>query len=138
MNSQLLHRSTLLVAGLSLILAGCAGSRSSLKKGEGEVVIAEGFAPYEPDDLLKTKRASLTDAQRPAVEKVVGVFVTAKTLVEKAVAIENNIMSQTEGWVKTYEILKEGPVEGGLYRTKIKALRAANSALPPSPLASLL
>src|SRR5205085_9845630 len=42
-------------------------------------------------------------------------------LVEKAVAIENNILGNTEGYVKKYEILKEEN-ENGLYKTRIRAL----------------
>src|SRR5882672_11365248 len=107
-------------------LAGCAGSRSRLKVGQnaqGEVVEAEGFAPNNPKDMIATKRASLVDAERNAVEKAVGVFVSARTLVEKAVAIENNILARTEGYIKKYDILKEG-ADGEFYKTKIRALVA--------------
>jgi hypothetical protein len=126
MNWLRFHKGSFLIVLVPLLLGGCFG-RSGLKVGsheEGEVVIAEGFAPYDSSDLLKTKRESLTAAQRTAVEKVVGVFVSAKTMVERSQMIENNILSQTEGWVKTYEIMDEGPSEGNLYRTKIKALVA--------------
>jgi hypothetical protein len=114
----------LLVAAVAF--AGCAGSHSRLKVGksaDGEVVEAEGFAPNE-GKILDIKRGSLADAQRNAVEKAVGVFVSARTLVEKAVAIENNILAKTEGYVKKYDILSEGPSDGNLYRTKIRALVA--------------
>lgn len=87
------------------------------------MVEAEGLAPYNAGDIIQTKRASLLDAQRNAVEKVVGVFVSARTMVEKAVAIESNILGNTQGYVKKYEILKEGN-EDGLYKTKIRALVA--------------
>lgn len=108
-------------------LVGCAGSKSRLKLGktvEGEVVEAEGFAPNDPKDIINTKRGSLVDAQRNAIEKAVGVFVSARTLVEKAVAIENNILARTDGYLKKYDILNEGPTDNGLYRTRIRALVA--------------
>jgi hypothetical protein len=73
--------------------------------------------------MIKTKRSSLVDAQRNAVEKAVGVYVSGKTLVEKAVAIENNILARSEGYVKKYDILSEGP-QADLYKTKIRALVA--------------
>ncbi len=115
-----------LLAGTALLLSGCAANKSRLKIGQtdqGEVVEAEGLAPYEANDLIKTKRGSLTDAQRNAVEKAVGVFVSAKTMVEQAIAIENNILARTEGYVKKYDILSE-TVDQGLYKTKIRALVA--------------
>ena len=108
-------------------LTGCSWHHSRLKLGDkgadGEVVEAEGLAPNNPKDLIGTKRASLVDAQRNAVEKVVGVYVSARTLVEKAVAIENNILAKTDGYVKKYDIIEEGP-KGEFYRTRIRALVA--------------
>jgi hypothetical protein len=115
-----------MTALLFLFLAGCAGSHSRLKVGktaDGEVVEAEGFAPNE-GKILDIKRGSLVDAQRNAVEKAVGVFVSARTLVEKAIAIESNILARTDGYVKKYDIISEGPSDGNLYRTRIRALVA--------------
>jgi hypothetical protein len=110
----------------AILFSGCAGSKSHLKIGktaDGEVVEAEGLAPDNANDRIATKKASLSDAQRNAVEKVVGVYVSARTFVEKAVAIENNILAKTEGYVKKYDVLNESS-ENGLYKTKIRALVA--------------
>lgn len=120
------RRSIAFIVGAALVLAGCAGSKSRLKTGvtvDGEVVEAEGLAPYNAQDLAGTKRASLTDAQRNAVEKSVGVYISARTRVEKAVAIENNILARVDGYVKKYDILSEKN-EDGLYKTRIRALVA--------------
>lgn len=110
-----------------ILLVGCAGSKTRLKIGktvDGEVVEAEGFAPYDAKDIVNSKRGSLVDAQRNAVEKAVGVFVSARTMVEKAIAIENNILARTDGYLKKYDIISEGVVENNLYRTRIRALVA--------------
>jgi len=125
-SNKLIFKSYLTILTLAFVIAGCAGSRSQLKVGEvegGKVVEAEGLAPYKADDMVATKRASLVDAQRNAIEKVVGVYISAKTLVEKAVAIENTILAKTEGYIKKFDILKEG-VDKDLYKTKIRALVA--------------
>src|SRR5580698_8910731 len=106
----------------ALLMTGCATSR--IKKAgneEGEIVVAEGIAPYKADDLPGTKAASLAAAQRSAVELVVGVYVSAKTRVDKAVAIEQNILTKTAGYVKKYEILSEGQ-SGEWYKVRIRAL----------------
>src|SRR4051812_37593662 len=107
------QRKTLSLAMTFFLLAGCAG-KSHLKVGrsaDGEVVEAEGFAPNDPKDIINTKRGSLVDAQRTAIEKAVGVFVSARTMVEKAVAIENNILARTDGYIKKYDVISEGPSE---------------------------
>jgi hypothetical protein len=109
-----------------LLLASCTASRTQLKVGKtdaGEVVEAEGMVPYNAGDMIATKRASLVDAQKNAVEKAVGVFVSGKTFVEKAVAIENNILAQTDGYIKKYDVMKEWK-DGDFYHTKIRALVA--------------
>jgi hypothetical protein len=123
-----LPRLTLACAALfAAALTGCSWHHSRLKLGDkgadGEVVEADGLAPNNEKDLIATKRASLVDAQRNAVEKAVGVYVSARTLVEKAVAIENNILAKTDGYVKKYDIIQEGP-QGEFYHTKIRALVA--------------
>src|SRR5207247_5709604 len=68
------------------------------------------------------KRDELQDAFKNAVEKVVGVLVSARTMVDKAVTIQQNILGKTNGYVKKHEILKEGREGDGLYHTHIRAL----------------
>jgi len=106
------------------MLTACAGSSKRLKTGktvEGEVVEAEGLVPYQEGDLPATKAAALAAAQKSAIELVVGVYVTAKTRVEKAVAIEQNILTHSNGYIKRYEILSEGR-SGDWYKMRIRAL----------------
>src|SRR5262245_13314525 len=113
-----------LALALVFALTACSGNSKRLKTGktvEGEVVEAEGMVPYNAADLPGTKAGALAAAQRSAVELVVGVYVTAKTRVEKAVAIEQNILTRTSGYVKRYEILSEGR-NGDWYKMRIRAL----------------
>lgn len=110
----------------SLILSGCGGSRTRLKVGmtpEGEVVQAEGSCPIV-GDMAGVKACALAAAQRSAVERVVGVFVSGRTRVEKAIAIEQNILAKSEGYVKKYDIVKEAPTKDKFYKTTILALIA--------------
>ncbi|MFA5975631.1 MAG: hypothetical protein WC859_05630 [Elusimicrobiota bacterium] len=101
---------------------GCSSSRIKQTKGlDGEVVVAEGMAPYRAEALTETKAEALAAAQRAAVEQVVGVYVTGKTRVDKAALVEREILANTSGYIKRYEILSEGR-SGEWYRTKIRAL----------------
>jgi hypothetical protein len=107
---------------LAVAVAGCSGSR--LKPGpneEGEVIEAEGWTPHDPKDLLGTKRRSLADAQKKAVERVVGVYISAKTRVAKAVTVDQNILADVGGYVRKYDVLDERE-EDGFYKTRIRAL----------------
>ncbi len=112
------------MVGFAGSFAACASSKGRLTKGktlEGEVVEAEGMAPYNASDLAGTKAGALAAAQRAAVELVVGVYVNAKTRVDKSVAIEQTILTHANGYIKRYEILSEGK-SGEWYKTKIRAL----------------
>ncbi|MDD4005157.1 MAG: hypothetical protein PHW69_08155 [Elusimicrobiaceae bacterium] len=107
------------VAG-AVLLAGCA----NMKVGSGwsgEKVKGEGFAKYTPEDPAGMRAAALVSAQRNAVEKVVGVFVSAKTLVRESITIDQKILARTQGFIKTYKVLDEGR-QGDLYRVQIKAV----------------
>ncbi len=110
-----------LVSGTTLLNA-CASDRIKKVSGEeGEIVVAEGVVPNKADELPETKAAALAAAERSAVELVAGVYVDAKTRVEKAVAIQESILTHAQGYVKRYEILNEGP-SGEWYKTRIRAL----------------
>ena len=118
--------SILLPLAFSLLTTGCSGSRTRLQKAAGsgdEIVEAEGTVPYRAEDLPGTQAAALAAAQRSAVEQVVGVYVDAKTRVDKAVAVENNILARVQGYVKKYYVLSEGR-SGDWYKTRIRALVA--------------
>ncbi|MBI2070372.1 MAG: hypothetical protein HYT79_07180 [Elusimicrobia bacterium] len=108
---------------LPFFLIGCA-STSRLKVGAvagGEVIEAEGSCPIVGGDVRGAKECSLREAQKKALEKVIGVYLSAKTRVEKAVTIEQNILANTEGYISKYDVLKEGR-ESDNYLTKIRAL----------------
>lgn len=112
------------ILSLMLFAGGCAGNRKMVKtfSGEpGEIVEAQGVAPIVKGDVLNARKAALADAQKSAVELVVGVYVTGQTRVSKAVTIESSILARTEGYITRYEILKEGK-DGEFYTITIKAL----------------
>ena len=109
-------------AAALLALSGCASTR--LKVGrtpEGEVIDAVGETPNDATDVDGTKRRARFDAQKNAVERVVGVQVSARTQVDKALLIDSKILTRSDGYVKKYDVLKEW-IEPPLYRIRIRAL----------------
>ncbi len=119
-----MKKAFLLLLPLAVLAAGCSGSRAGLKKAANagdEIVDVEGMAPYKANDIPGSRAAAIAAAQRSAVELVVGVYVTGKTRVDKAIAIENNILANTQGYVKKYQVLSEGK-SGDYYKVKIRAL----------------
>ena len=102
------------------LIAGCASG--NINKAQGfkvEVVEAEGIAPLSAN-LGQARQNAVNDAQKRAVESVVGVYVSAASLVSKAQMLEDNITSQTEGYIQDYKIIKEKK-DNDFYRVNIKA-----------------
>ena len=97
---------------MSALLVSACAPKSRLKLGqtaEGEVVEAEGVVTLQKNDLPATESAALAAAERSAVEKVVGVYVSGKTVVEKAALIESRILARTEGYISKYDLISKGP-----------------------------
>lgn len=114
--------SRLLMAAALFAVAGCAGSRKSSVNPayETEVVDAEGIGPVVSGDVEGAKKTSLHDAMKTALGLVVGVYVSQDAMVSKSILIDENITSQSEGYIEKYEVLKEWR-EGDFYKTRIRA-----------------
>jgi hypothetical protein len=86
-----------------------------------EVVTAIGMGPIIDGDTEGAKKTSLHDALKNALGLVIGVYVSQEALVSKSMLIEDNITSQTEGYIERYDVIKEWE-EGDFYKTQVKAL----------------
>ncbi|MDP8233550.1 MAG: hypothetical protein P9M06_01945 [Candidatus Saelkia tenebricola] len=108
---------------LLTVFTGCASTKHQIKatSPDTEVVEAEGMGPIVEGDILSAKKTSLHDALKNALGLVIGIYVSKEALVSKALLIEDNITSETEGYIEKYDILKEWQ-EDNFYKTRIKAL----------------
>ncbi|UCH96928.1 MAG: hypothetical protein JSV88_08780, partial [Candidatus Aminicenantes bacterium] len=85
---------------------------------EDLVVVAQGQASGTG---LNARERSIENALRNAVEKGFGVYIDSTTLTENAALIIDEIIAQTRGFIRSYDILEERK-EDGLYITKIRAV----------------
>ena len=108
---------------LCAAVAGCASGRTKIKavSPNTEVVEAEGMAPVIGSDHAGARKTALHEAMKNALGMVVGVYVSQEALVSKAMLIEDNISSQTEGYIERYDVLKEWR-DGEFSKVRIKAL----------------
>ena len=108
---------------LTLFIFGCASSKHIKRTNtpETESVTAEGVAPIISGNISDAKKSALHDALKNALGLVIGVYVSQEALVSKSVLIDDDITSQTEGYIKKYEILKEWQ-EREFYKIRIKAV----------------
>lgn len=75
--------------------------------------IAEGTGP--------TRKEALQDSFRNALENVVGIAVNTSTYVRNNTLIRDQIYSRTDGYIRSYKILKESD-DNGRYTVKVKLI----------------
>jgi len=108
-----------LIAGV-LIFGNISCLRAQLSDTKTEAIDVEVDVAVLNNDVNAARERALMQAQRRAVELVVGVFVNAATLVGKAQLVDSQIYSKTNGYVKTYEVLSEKR-DGDSFKMKMKA-----------------
>lgn len=114
-------KKTLSLILTALVLASACSSIRIGPKGEGEYVTAESLVPYDENNLKQTKKDGELAAQKAAVEKVAGVFISSATTVEQAQLVEEKITSKTAGFIRKSHVQKAYR-KGDDWYTKIKAM----------------
>ena len=104
----------------SVFTAACGSIRIG-PKGEGEYVIAESLVPYDENNIRQMKKDGELEAQKQAVEKVAGVFISSATTVEQAQLVEDKIVSKTAGFIRRSHVQKSYR-KGDEFYTQIKAM----------------
>jgi hypothetical protein len=98
--------------GLLLFAVLCPLCLFALSTGllaqEEITVTSTGLGVVIGGDLGKARDEALNDALRKAVEQAVGTMISSQSIVENAILIEDNIYSKTSGYIKGYDIVREG------------------------------
>ena len=89
-----------------LVLTSACSSIRIGPKGEGEYVTAESLVPYDERNLRQMKKEGELAAQKAAVEKVAGVFISSATSIEQAQLVEEKITSKTAGFIRKSHVQK--------------------------------
>ncbi len=105
----------------ALVLSSACSSIRIGPKGEGEYVLAESLVPYDENNLKQTKKDGELAAQKAAVEKVAGVFISSATTVEQAQLVEDKITSKSAGFIRKSHVRKAYR-KGDDWYTQIKAM----------------
>lgn len=83
-------------------------------------VQAQGMATIHKNLVDIARSKAIDEAQRSAVERVVGVMVSSSTEVENYQVKLDSILSESQGFINTYKIIQEER-EGDQYRVTIEA-----------------
>lgn len=87
-----------------------------------QVVISKGVATVFGEDKGLARDQAVDDALRKAVEQALGTFIQASTLVENSMVVEDNILSWSNGYVRSYRIMQEGSPDMANYEVTIEAV----------------
>jgi len=87
---------------------------------EYKEITVSGSADISGGNEEQAKKLAVHDALRTAVEMGVGVVVQSSTDVKDFAVIKDEIKSNAEGYVKEYDIIKEG-TRGGRYNVTLRA-----------------
>lgn len=98
----------------SLLTANAWGELKS-----AQTVVVEGEAAIEGSQSV-AKEEAIAQANRLAVEQVLGVYVVSETQVANAVVIKDNILTKASGYVSGYKVLSSH-VKDGIYTVKVEA-----------------
>lgn len=104
----------------SFAFSACSSIRIG-PKGEGEYVTAESLVPYDENNLKQMKKDGILAAQKEAVEKVAGIFISSATTVDQAQLVEDKIVSKTAGFIRRSHVQKSYR-KGDEWYTRLKAM----------------
>jgi hypothetical protein len=89
--------------------------------GPGPVTVdVEGYASIVGGRKDAAREGALNNAFRRAIEQVVGVMVSSKTVVQDSALLNDKILSKSSGFIKTYKITSE-IFEADACRVNVKA-----------------
>jgi hypothetical protein len=75
--------------------------------GEPVTVDVEGYASIVGGRKDTAREGALNNAFRRAIEQVIGVMVSSKTVVQDSALLNDKIFSKSSGFIKTYKIVSE-------------------------------
>ncbi len=87
---------------------------------ESKTVTSEGVSVVQGGNMDIARDAAISDAQQKAVEQAIGILIDSQTQVENYQVISDSILSQTKGYIKRYNVVRELK-EDNLLRVSITA-----------------
>jgi hypothetical protein len=80
-----------------------------------------GVGTILANDLGAARDQAIEDAMRKAVQQALGTYIKSETLVENFQLVEDRILTWSAGYVKKYDILKEGKAPMDSYEVQMRA-----------------
>lgn len=108
---MLTHARVLAAALIVLFFMAVGGAAFAVDAPELKTVDATGYAVISGGNTLVARDAAVNDALRKAVEQAVGLLVSSETMVQDYQVLNDNVYTKTQGYVRDYNVLREGQVQ---------------------------
>ena len=107
---------------LLLFLFGLtAGLIAQTESGDVKEIVGSGMGYITGGDVAHARDDAIEDALRKGIEQVLGMLLESQTLVENFQLIDDNIMTKTQGYVRSYEVINEQKRDAQLYEVTVRA-----------------
>jgi len=106
----------LLISNLQLTAQDISDSSESKK------VVATGTGSIFDNNIAKARDDAIEDALRRALEQTLGTMIEAETFVENYQVIDDNIFSETKGYIQNYQVVREQKRNDYLYEVMVTAM----------------
>ena len=106
----------------AVLLVVCIGLDSGASAEVLTRIRASGMSLISGGDRGVALDQAKKVALREAVEIGVGTLVSAETRVENFALIEEHVLTRTDGYIKSYKVIKQGPIDDQTYQVEIDAV----------------
>ncbi len=106
----------------AVLLVSCIGFVSGASAEVMTRVRASGMGLISGGDQAAAFDQAKRAALREAVEIGVGTLVSAETRVENFALIEDHVLTRTDGYIRSFEVVEQGPIDDQMYRVEIDAV----------------
>ena len=106
-----------IILGLSLVLIFSLGTL--VEAEDAKVIEVEGVSYVNNNNLAAAEEKAINNGLRRAVEQAVGTYVDSSTKVKNAQLIEDEILKNSRGYVKSYQVLAKNKQNNNL-RVKLR------------------
>ncbi len=112
---------------LSILWLSCVSYYPSFAASDSPIsASAEGVGVIIDDNTATARDQAIQDALRLVVEQAAGTMVSSETLVQNYEVLRDQIYSQSQGYIRRYEVTDES-VQGNLYKVTVQATVAAGN-----------
>ncbi len=102
------------------ILAMAAAAQQVATVPTTEITVV-GVGSILNNDMAAARDQAIDDAMRKAVQQALGTFIKSETLVQNYQLVDDRILSWSAGYVKKYDIVREGKVPIDTYEVQMRA-----------------